>query len=289
VRIVGVGRTVVSLALVALVALLGGAVAGLADVSSVRVLVVKVTWGPQPFTDNDVDAAMQTATQFYTTASYGKVALTYSQTPWITSLSGPPACSNASDVAALIPQLTALAANAGYSGSTDDRTIFLLPSASCGFLGITQSGGIVLNGTIEAGAVIHELGHTFGMGHAGAFACRYTPSNKRFCTSDPYGDLWDVMGSSLDFAPTRPTVGSATTSQPDATSPSPTDPTRSSTGSPRPANASSPPGSRHHTFVAEATETTSSSSSPPPPGSAANPFNAYSDSSARPTSTNSPR
>ena len=186
--------------MIALFGSAGGAAAGSADARPVRVLVVKMTWGPQPFSDTDVDATAQTTSAFYATASYGQVSVAFDQTPWLTTLSGPPPCSSPADILALAPRLAALAAGAGYSVSGYDRAIFLFPDSGCLFAGVTNPDGIVLNGAFNAALVIHELGHSFGMGHANAFVCRYNlpPSNGRFCHGVLYGDVWDVMGAEGD-------------------------------------------------------------------------------------------
>lgn len=192
-----IGRVLLALLAAALVAALTGfSRENTASAAEVRVLVVKMTWGAQPFTDADVDEAMQPVVGFYASASFGRVALSYTQTPWLTDLTAPPACETASDDASLVPRLIALAEGSGYAVAGFDRVVFLLPNAGCGFVGINEPDGIVLNGTLAPGLVAHELGHGFGMGHALAFDCRYLP--RRYCMAVSYGDRWDVMGSGGD-------------------------------------------------------------------------------------------
>jgi hypothetical protein len=190
----------------ALVALLAAVLAGglsgfrsepaYATAGAVQVLVVKMTWGPQPFSAADVDAAMQRVIPFYANASFAKVTLSYTQTPWLDDLSAPP-CAAASGYGSLASSLRATAIASGYQIANYDREIFLIPKdTNCSTLGVTEPDGIILNGSLAPSVIVHELGHSFGMGHAQAFDCRYTPA--RYCRVIPYGDIWDVMGGGGD-------------------------------------------------------------------------------------------
>ena len=171
--------------------------AGGIPLKSLQVLVARLTWGPQPFSDGDVDAAMRSVADFYSTASLGQLNVAYQRTPWLNVLSNAPPCLQPADVLALPSLLTSKTEQAGYDVASYDRVVFVLPSASCAFLGIYNSAGITLNGTVNAGVVIHEIGHSLGMGHAGEFDCRYTP--RRFCLAVNSGDIWDVMGAGGDI------------------------------------------------------------------------------------------
>jgi hypothetical protein len=180
-----------ALLLVALVLALGAAHAA-AQPTQVRVLVVKLTWGPQPYSQAEVDASMQAVEEFFATGSFGKVAMTHAQTPWTTALPAElPKCGTDGDAPGVISAATAAAGDAAY-----DRLVVLLPAGSgCGAAGFATNGDTVVADTDDAAILAHELGHTFGMGHAGAISCQYGASGQRgFCRSDPYGDGWDVMG-----------------------------------------------------------------------------------------------
>lgn len=173
---------------------------------TLRVLIVKVTWGPQPFANADVDSVMRTATPFYLSGSYGGVSITYDQTPWLSQLQGEPPCSTLTGLDSLITEMTSLSSAAGYDPSPYDRVIFLLPQFGCPFIGIYRPGGIVLNGVLTSGLVIHELGHSFGMSHANSFVCRYEAS-RRFCAPGSYGDPWDVMAHGADTTDAAGPIG----------------------------------------------------------------------------------
>lgn len=200
--------SVVALA-VSLVLLVGPASQTLAahsESQAVRVLIVKMTWGPQPFASTDVDSVMGTVVPFYLSSSYGNVSIAYDQTPWLMKLQSQPPCSTLTELDSLISEMTSFSSAAGYDPTQYNKVIFLLPRFSCSFVGIYRPGGIVLNGVLTQGLVIHELGHSFGMAHAGAFVCRYEAS-KRFCTAGSYGDPWDVMAPGGDTTDAAGPIG----------------------------------------------------------------------------------
>jgi hypothetical protein len=120
--------------------------------TQVRVAVVKLTWGPQPYSDGDVDTSMQAVAGFYTTASFGKVAVSYTQTPWVAGLSGPSPCSSLADIEALVSRA------AGYTSAPYDRLVVLLPQPACpGLVGITEPDGIVAH-TVDPGVIATRAG-----------------------------------------------------------------------------------------------------------------------------------
>ncbi len=161
---------------------------------TLHVLVAKMTWGAEPFSDSQVDSTMRAAATFFVVGSFGQVSLSYAQTPWLKVLSGPQACGFA-DARSLGVRLTRLVAAAGYRPGSYDRLVFLLPSANCDFAGVYEPTGTILNGVLETSLVVHELGESLGMGDAGTLSCRYTGS-RRFCNEEGY-NAWDVMSADL--------------------------------------------------------------------------------------------
>src|SRR5437870_4211965 len=82
-----------------------------------RVLVVLGTWGPQPFTRDDVRRAVFEQTDaFYRSASYGKASLSGAVTPWLHAFDGPVTCS----VPSIRAAANAAAKEAGYDLSAYD-------------------------------------------------------------------------------------------------------------------------------------------------------------------------
>jgi hypothetical protein len=89
---------------------------------------------------------------------------------------------------------------AGYQ-----HLVYMIPlQSSCswsGLAGVSTNGtssGAMINGNFGVGVVIHELGHLFGLSHAGSWTC--TSGGVRVqisgnCTISEYGDPFDAMGN----------------------------------------------------------------------------------------------
>jgi hypothetical protein len=154
--------------------------------ATVRVLVVKATWGPQP--QANVRNLTDPTAAFFTRASFGSVQLSFTETPWLHAYADRSSCG---DVRLLLEQGEAAAAQ--FSPAAYDRVMYVTP---CRFVDV---GSVVVHaGTVGLPAspalFEHELGHTFGMSHAGALDCSST------CVLNPYGNVIDVMGSGVgDF------------------------------------------------------------------------------------------
>lgn len=158
-----------------------------------RVLVVLVTWGPQPFTRDEVQhVVFDEADAFYRESSYGKAWLTGTVTPWLEAFEGSPGCS--------IPLIrtagAAAARSAGFDPAAYERIIYVHPSVDCPWSGVTQANTIFLDGTLSRKLVAHELGHAFGLPHANSTSCR-----RSGCPAVEYGDPYDTMGGGTgDFS-----------------------------------------------------------------------------------------
>jgi hypothetical protein len=178
-------RLVSVLALVAAELMLG-ATASPGQTSTVRVLVVKATWGPQP--QADVRNLTGPTAAFFATASYGTVQLSFTETPWVDAFPDRSICA---DVRLLFEQGESAATQ--FAPGTYDRLMFVTP---CRFVDVGNE--VVHAGTVglpsSPALFEHELGHTFGMSHAGTLDCNST------CVLNPYGNQLDVMGSGIgDF------------------------------------------------------------------------------------------
>jgi len=152
----------------------------------VRVLVVKATWGPQP--QSDVTDLTQPTAKFYANASFGTVQLSFTETPWLNAYSDASICAD-------IPQVLdqGQAAAASYQPTTFDHVIYVTP---CKLVDVGSDA--FHRGTVGLPAspqlFEHELGHTFGISHAGSYDC--DPK----CSLNVYGNLLDVMGGGIgDF------------------------------------------------------------------------------------------
>ena len=186
-RLLGVAVLVTSLAVVpSAQAAYGGHVLG-----PQRVLVALVTWGPQPFARESITPIFAQVGSFYRSMSYGKVSLTGTVTPWLDAFPYPVACN--------LPQiradgLTALTA-AGYDPGSYDRIVFVHPEQNCPWSGVTTAATVYLNGIVTPYLLAHELGHSFGLGHANLTDCK-----RHGCGALEYGDPYDTMGVGMsDF------------------------------------------------------------------------------------------
>jgi hypothetical protein len=159
-----------------------------------RVLVALVTWGPQPFVrDNVRHIVFDEVDQLYRDMSYGKTSLTGTVTPWLKAFDSAAIGCNLPNIKA---QGSAAALAAGFDPSRYDRIVFIHPEQDCPWSGVTQAGTVFLNGAVTEYLVAHELGHSFGLGHANLTACKH-----HGCGALEYGDPYDTMGAgSGDFS-----------------------------------------------------------------------------------------
>jgi hypothetical protein len=181
----GLWRCAVLLASAAVCLVIAGAAAP-SQRATVGVLVVKATWGPQP--QPDVRDLTRPTVAFFANASFGTVQLAFTETPWLTAYSDQSVCTNP---AQLLDQGQAAAAS--YAPTTYDHVIYVTPCSYIDF-----GSDVFHRGTIglpaSARLFEHELGHTFGISHAGSLDC------ERTCKLDPYGNPIDVMGGGIgDF------------------------------------------------------------------------------------------
>lgn len=158
-------------------------------VSTIRVLVVPVTWGPPVPSETELRLALDDADRFFRRASFGRSSLESTITPAVTGFVVPPACFAGANedmgLGAVAVAVRAAAARLGYDPAAYDRFVYVFPERVCGVSGRGSGRDVVLAGDI--GALVHELGHTLRLPHAGGSTCAT-------CAIREYGDPESVMG-----------------------------------------------------------------------------------------------
>jgi hypothetical protein len=129
---------------------------------------------------------------------------------WYTIADTWPDCSSGSSYRAtgIIQSAENRAALDGFSASDYDLVIVVgergaaCQNAGQGFPApFTNPGAVIWTDNLDAGALDHEIGHTFGLQHAGIIGClsadgrHYVPLSDN-CNDFGYGDPYDVMGAS---------------------------------------------------------------------------------------------
>ncbi len=205
------------LAVVALLATVALPSAGAAPKANERVLVVLASTGSRPYPVSDVQRAFAQANAFIQRASFGQVHLTADVTPWLTGLTAKPGC-GAIDrtIDSVLEPARKEAAGAGFDASHYDTVVYALPDARCGFFGATFGHQIMLTREPTVELLAHELGHSFGLGHAmGANCLDYLR-----CSLVDTGDTLSPMGSgSLDYSAYEKALLGWIPPQPHVTSP----------------------------------------------------------------------
>ena len=168
--------------------------------NNVLVLLVKFTDNVEPFTPASVQQVMVTnagsVANYYNEVSFGQEQLNVTvPASWVQSgIAAPSTC----DYSTISSKADAAYAAAYPSDKTTyQNRFYVFPHLSaCGWAGLAYVGfGLAYsNGYNTLGVYGHELGHNFGLLHAGKLTC----TGVSMCSSGSvaeYGDPFDVMGN----------------------------------------------------------------------------------------------
>jgi hypothetical protein len=207
-------------AVVALLAAVALPSAGAAAKGDEHVLVILASAGSKPYSVAEVQRTVSQANAFFQVSSFGQVRLRVDVTPWLPVLATTSGCGlSTRGLDTLVAPARQAADRAGFNPGLYDDVVYTLADTHCGFLGETLGHEVMLTREPTVPLLLHELGHTFGLGHAQASDCTTSPVR---CGIEETGDTLSPMGSGmLDFSayekyvlgwiPAQPHVSSART------------------------------------------------------------------------------
>jgi hypothetical protein len=150
-----------------------------------RVLLMLVTWGPEPYTQGQARQALDETAAFVRSASFGKTWIAAEVTPWLHVFDTRPGC----ELERISTAALAAARGRGYDTTRYTTLGIAVPRIDCAWGGAYFAPGIWVNGMLNRHVLAHELGHTYGVTEEGpAWVC-----DPR-CHSVPYLDPFSVMG-----------------------------------------------------------------------------------------------
>jgi hypothetical protein len=167
-------------------------------VGNQRVLVILGTSSAQPYSVGRVQEVTRETADFYRTSSFGQLNLDFDITPWLHAFTADPGCGFTSQNSfdALMQPARLAAQRAGYEPGKYPRLVYVLADSRCAFFGTTWGQEVTLTREPTLELLLHELGHSFGLGHAGASSC------VNGCSVIEPGDPYSPMGTGdklLDF------------------------------------------------------------------------------------------
>ena len=186
-------------AVVALLAAVALPSAGAATKGNEHVLIILTSGGSKPYSVGDVQKTARRANAFFEASSFGQVHLDIAVTPWLSVITGASPCGlSTRGLDAVVAPARQAADRAGFNPELYDDVVYTLADSHCGFLGETLGHEVMLTREPTVPLLVHELGHTFGLGHAQAADCVTSPVH---CGVYETGDTLSPMGSgTLDFS-----------------------------------------------------------------------------------------
>ena len=171
--------------------------AKLSGTTQVLVILIKYSnSATEPYTQATIQGRVFTdansVANYYKESSYQKHQLAGTVTPWLTARFARPATCLYSQVST---EARFLAQQAGYNLANYAKQVYIFPSLpGCGWAGLGGGSQAWINQAASLLVIGHELGHTFGMGHASSLDCG-TQVIGGTCTRSEYGDPFEIMGN----------------------------------------------------------------------------------------------
>lgn len=138
---------------------------------------------------------------YYNEASYGQHQLNVTVTSsWLTLAYAQPSSCIDGNLNAFTTAANNAASAAGYAVSNYEYVVYLFPSTpSCGWSGLAYVGSpkyayIDGPGAFATQVIAHEMGHNFGLLHAGSLRCSGAVIGG-ICSAAEYGDPYSTMGN----------------------------------------------------------------------------------------------
>jgi len=152
----------------------------------------------QPFTQAQVQSVFAggsgSVAAYFNEVSFGQQLVNPTVTSWLSINAATPAGCNWQQMGTL----GRTAANAaGYNTASYQNIVYVFPRVgACGWAGLAYIGasGVWINGYNSTSVYGHELGHNFGLLHAGSLRCTGGAIGGS-CSVTEYGDPFDIMGN----------------------------------------------------------------------------------------------
>ena len=133
---------------------------------------------------------------YWSDSSFGQQTLTGSVTPWLTASFPTPATCDYTGIATEAKRVAQLA---GYVVANYQKFVYVFTNVpACGWAGLGEVPGTQAwsNESNTVSVIGHEVGHTFGLGHANSLPCNGATIATNCPLARPeYGDPWDIMGN----------------------------------------------------------------------------------------------
>jgi hypothetical protein len=160
--------------------------------NNVLVILVRFIDSPAtPFSQAQAQGEFSTVSNYFREVSFGLQTLNVTVTPWLQVNAVVTNC----QTTAISNYGISAAVAADYNLTNYQNVAFVFPAMSgCLWSAAAGGGGSSwYSGRNTAPIYAHELGHNFGLGHAGSLRCSHGVITG-ICSSEIYGDLFDLMG-----------------------------------------------------------------------------------------------